>query len=236
MAYLNLPFMAAAAFLSAALTAGGSAQAGSGNLLPNGDFATSSLTTTNTDYIIPACTYGVASSCQVEETTAFVNTNPNLDHPSWASFTTAGSGNDSPNMLIVNGGNVSPDASLPFWKQSSIGVTAEETYQFTGWAASNYALNAAVIEGLFNGVSAGNAFAVTEVGGWTEFTFDWFSGTATSLDLALLDLNTAPDGNDFSVTNLSLIQTSVPEPASAAALIAGLSAITIIRLRRRRRV
>jgi hypothetical protein len=40
-------------------------------------------------------------------------------------------------------------------------------------------------------------------------------------------------GNDFSVDDFTL--TEVPEPASAAALIVGLTVITVIRLRRRRR-
>jgi hypothetical protein len=221
--------LTAAASLAGILVSG-AAQAGP-NLLTNGDFA-SAITSADTDYTIPAdCVYGVATSCQVPETTAFVNTNPNLDHPSWSSFTTAGSGNDNANMLIVNGGG---DASQAVWKQS-LGVTAYETYQFTGWAASNYIDNPGVLEALFNGVSAGDAFTVTQVGTWAEFTFDWYSGSATTLNLALLDLETAADGNDFSLTNFSLEQTSVPEPASAAALIVGLSVVTVIRLRRRRR-
>ena len=212
-----------------ALVAGSAAYAGP-NLLTNGDFA-NPVTASDTDYAIPTdCVYGGATSCQVPETTVFVNINPNLDHPSWASFTNAGSGNDNANMLIVNGGG---DASLAVWKQT-LSVTKYETYQFTGYAASNYSQNPGILDGVFNGKLAGNPFTVSQVGTFAEFTFDWYSGSATSLNLALADLETDASGNDFSITNLSLVETSVPEPASAAALVIGLTAVTVIRFRRRR--
>ncbi len=195
--------------------------------LTDGDFS-SPITAGQTGYTIAPCTYGVAEqTCQYAENTVFVNTNPNLDHNLWASF---GTGTANPNMLIVNGG---ADPSLPVWQDNGIAIAADHLYQFTGYAASNYPSNPALLEIAFNGVTTGVPFTVTQVGTFEQFTFDWFSGSATSLNLQLLDVNTVASGNDFSVDDFTL--TEVPEPASAAALIVGLTVITVIRLRRRRR-
>jgi len=219
--------------LATALTMSATAGALAGpNLIVNGDFSAglSDFTSGYTVPTNPACQYGVAVYCQGPESTIFVNTDPNLDHPSWTSFGTTGSGNDSPNMLIVNGGS---NPLLPVWEQSSIAVMAYETYQFTGWVAANYASNPALISIGFNGVTVSPPFTVSTTPGlWQEITIDWYSGSNATLDLALFDLNPVADGNDFSVTNLSLLQTSVPEPASAAAFMAGLAGLLIARRRR----
>jgi hypothetical protein len=219
--------VAAAALL---LIGAGAARAGT-NLLTNGDFeqlGTDGSTPSGfeTDYTWADCTYGVATSCQMPEASIYVNTDPNLDHPAWSSF---GAENGS-NMLIVNGGG---DPTQAVWRETGITVTPNETYQFTGWAAANYSTNPGILALTFNGASVGTPFTVSTTPGlWQEFTVDWYSGASTSLALSLFDLATEPSGNDFSLDNFSLLQTSVPEPASAAALIAGLAALGMTRRRR----
>ena len=212
------------------LLAAGAAKAGP-NLITNGNFAAGVADFTS-DYTVPNdCVYGQATSCQVPETTIFVNTDPNLDHPSWASFGSS-PGNGSPNMLIVNGGE---DASQAVWRQGGIAVAQNEIYQFTGFAASSYGTNPGILQLTFNGATTGLPYTLsTMTGVWGEFTFDWYSGSATSLDLALFDLDTEANGNDFALDNFSLTQLTVPEPASAAALIVGMTVVMVIRQRRRR--
>jgi hypothetical protein len=155
-----------------------------------------------------------------------VNTDPHLDHPSWSSFS-AYSGS---NMLIVNGGAT---PSLPVWEEAGISVAADQYYTFTGYVAANYPANPALIGIGFNGATTGSPFTVSTTPGlWEQFSFTWYSGDATSLDVTLLDLNPVADGNDFAVDALSLTQSSVPEPASAALLIMGLSVVGVVRRRR----
>jgi hypothetical protein len=193
--------------------------------LANGDFS-SPITAAETGYTIAPCTYGAdAQSCQYATDTVFVNTNPNLDHNLWASFT----GAPDANMLIVN---AATSANVAVYQDLGIAVAANHAYQFAGYAASNYFQSPAVLETDFNGVNAGTSFTVSKVGAFEKFTFDWFSGSATTLDLALIDANLQASGNDFALDDLTL--TEVPEPASAAALIVGLTVITVIRLRRRK--
>ena len=217
---------------SVMLAAAGSAKAGP-NLIANGNFA-AGLTGFSSDYTVPtnpACIYNQAVFCQGAETTIFVNTDPNLDHPAWASFGSS-PGNGSPNMLIVNGGE---DATLAVWRQGGIAVAQDEIYQFTGFAASSYSANPAILQLTFNGATVGGAYTLSATpGAWGEFTFDWYSGSATSLDLALFDLETDANGNDFALDNFALVALTVPEPASAAALVVGLAVIMVIRSRRRR--
>ena len=204
------------------------------NLIVNGNFD-AGLTGFTSDYAVPtnpACIYNQAVYCQGPESTIFVNTDPNLDHPSWASFGSS-PGNGSPNILIVNGGENSTQA---VWRQGGIAVAQNEIYQFTGFAASNYSANPSVLQLTFNGATVGAAYAVNATpGAWGEFTYDWYSGAATSLDLALFDLETDASGNDFSLDNFSLVALTVPEPASAAALIVGMTVVMVVRQRRRRR-
>lgn len=214
------------------LAAANSAKAGP-NLIVNGNFA-AGVTGFSSDYAVPtnpACIYNQAVFCQGPETTIFVNTDPNLDHPSWASFGSS-AGNGSPNMLIVNGGS---DATQAVWRQGGIAVAQDEIYQFTGFAASSYSANPGILQLTFNGAKVGGAYALSATpGAWSEFTFDWYSGGASSLNLALFDLETDASGNDFALDDFELVALTVPEPASAAALIVGMAVIMVIRNRRRR--
>jgi hypothetical protein len=219
--------LAAAAILAAA----GTAQAGP-NLITNGNFS-AGLTGFTSDYTVPtdpACIYGQAVDCQGAESTIFVNTDPSLDHTSWSSFGSS-PGNGSPNMLLVNGGS---DPTQVIWGQGGIAVAQNEVYEFSGAAASSFLGNPGILQLTFNGATVGSAYTINLTPGvWGNFTFDWYSGSATSLDLALFDLETAADGNDFALDDFSLVQVSVPEPASAAALIVGLTIVMVIRRRRR---
>src|SRR5271165_6515931 len=134
------------------------------NLIVNGDFEAGvgpgGLTGFASDYTYATCPYPAASACQEPESTIYVNTDPNLDHPAWSSFA-AESGS---NMLIVNGGS-NPSAAV--WREPSIAVTPYQTYQFTGWVAATYTANPGVLALNFNGAGVGAPFTVsTTTGLW----------------------------------------------------------------------
>jgi len=238
MTYSCLSLLIATALAAAGLIAtAGSAEAGP-SLITNVNFGAGPAGFTS-DYAVPAspaCILGQAASCLVPVGTMFVMTGPDPDQPSWGSFG-AWPGTGSPNMLIVNrGGN----ASQAVWRPDGVAFAPDSAYQFaayqfTGFAAGSDKTNRAILQLLFNGATARAAYAVSATpGAWGEFTYDWYSGSATSLNLTLLEVEKTANGNDFSLHNLSLGVLNVAEPASAAALVVGMTVIIVARKRRRR--
>jgi cobalamin biosynthesis protein CbiG len=78
------------------------------------------------------------------------------------------------------------------------------------------------------GNTIGSVYTAPGVGVWSEFTATFVAGIEP---IAVLDLNTAPNGNDFAVDDISII--AVPEPAMLA--LAGLSGLSLLLFRRQRK-
>ena len=145
-----------------------------------------------------------------------IDTNPNAYHNLWASI--GGHPNNTGNMMIVNGATI-PDQMV--WGQSGISVSANTFYLFSFWVASLYDANPAQFQVNINGTQVGSNFTMTStVGQWTQNVVLWNSGTSTSANLALFDLNLAANGNDFALDDLSFDNPFGP-PAAAAAAAAG---------------
>jgi hypothetical protein len=190
----------------------GATAAQASNLVVNGDFeAGNSGFTSGYDYdhgdLGPAGKYDVIN-------------NPRTDHPLFAVMGdhTSGAGL----MMVINGADI-PDVNV--WEETTIPVTPHTTYVFSAWVASVYYSNPAQLNLDINGSQVGATFDAPGVAGvWQQVSMTWNSGSATTADLALVNQNTSPDGNDFALDDISLSAQSpggVPEPAAWALMLLG---------------
>jgi hypothetical protein len=166
-----------------------------------------------------------------------LTTNPAVGFTNGYTSYTDHTGNAGGLMLFADGYY----AGTNVWAET-VSVTPSTTYTFTGWVASAYPENVAVL-GLFaNGSQVGSSFAApTSAGVWTEWTKTIITGSAvSSIALSIQDLNPSVyvAGDDFTLDDLSLVGTTSmpisPEPSTlglgALALI-GLGAVKLIRFR-----
>jgi hypothetical protein len=184
----------------------GSAHAAS-NLVTNGDFSSGVSGFTSGYTYSPG--YGWP------EGSYDVTTDPNLNHPLWASFGdhTTGAGE----MLVLNG---SPIADTSAWSQT-ISVTGGKTYDFTVWVASSYPTSPATLNLSVNGTQVGSTFtASTTTGLWQQFSGD-FTASSNSAALSIIDTNLTRSGNDFALDDISV--SAVPEPGVWVMMLGGMA-------------
>lgn len=109
---------------------------------------------------------------------------------------TSGTGN----YMMVNGAGV---AGTNVWCQT-IPVNANTNYNFSTWVSSLNNSSPAILEFSINGVPIGSSFnAPATWGSWQQFAASWNSGAATSANICIVNLNTAPGGNDFGLDDIS---------------------------------
>jgi len=172
------------------------------NLLQNGDFSLG-----NTGF-----TSGYSFNNNLfTETTYTVGTDPSKYHSGVISYGdhTTGSGQ----MLIVNGA-VIPNVTI--WQQT-VAVTPGTRYDFTGWARSwggtTQDPSPALLQLQINGQTVGTSFQLPgALDHWAQFNWLWDSVSATTATIRLLDLNTAANGNDFSLDDFSFAVAAPPVP------------------------
>lgn len=164
-----------------------------GNLVVNGDFE-SGNTGFSSGYVQgTGGTWGTLSL----EGTYDISTSPSLSHNNFTPCgdQTTGSGN----MMVVNGAG----SPVNVWCQT-VNVQPNTNYVFSTWATN--ALNdpnVAQLQFSINNVSLGNAFSVTPYGcDWVQFNAIWNSGSNTTADICILNLNTTTSGNDFAIDEI----------------------------------
>lgn len=165
------------------------------NLVVNGDFSAGNTGFTSSySYVSPAPSALWLAGVYT------VDTDPANDHPSAYSFHdhTTGSGN----MMMMNG------ASTPVgvWCET-IPVTPNTDYNFSAWFSnwsSDTTGNLPLIQFQVNGalLGSGTFSFVPTPGRWTQFASTWNSGTATSANICIYDLQTAAVGNDFAIDDI----------------------------------
>jgi hypothetical protein len=152
-------------------------------------------------------------------------------HDQWASFGdhTTGSGL----MMIINGSTA--EGSPKVWFEDGIDVAQNTIYYFSTWVASTYPVSPAQLDFSINGQAVGSLTASTTTGLWQKFYGTWNSGAATTADLALVNTNKEPFGNDFVLDDIGFGTTrpGVPEPAVWTMMIMGFGAAGAM-LRRQR--
>ena len=132
------------------------------------------------------------------EGTYYVDSDASLHHENFHGY---GHG-DNGNFMMVNG-SISPGTNV--WTEQ-ISVTPNKWYAFSTWACTlaGVAGQMALLQFSINGTQLGNVFsapATTMI--WEQFYELWYSGSATTATITILNQNTNGDGNDFGLDDIS---------------------------------
>ncbi len=162
------------------------------NLILNGDFSGGN-SGFQSNYLyspgsgIPEGTYAVGSNIAAWH--------PNLSN---CNDHTGATGNG--NMLLVNGSSAE-DAVI--WSQT-VSLQPNTNYAFSAWLQSLGASNPAQLQFSINGINLGLVFSGSSSPcNWQEFYTTWNSGNLSSATIAIVNKNTATNGNDFALDDLS---------------------------------
>jgi hypothetical protein len=104
-------------------------------------------------------------------------------------------------MMVVDG-STSNAGNDKVWSQL-VPVVANQTYTFSYWIQTVASNNPARIEVLINGVLIGTTIAPSTTCGWVQLSYTWNSGTNTTAQIAIYDRETANNGNDFAIDDIS---------------------------------
>jgi hypothetical protein len=188
-------------------TVTGNALAGP-NLITNGDFEQrntgfgSSYTYRDSTY---AGCYSQHLGCEGEYAVVAIPYNVHT------SFTTNPDHTPAPGtmQMVINGAAV---AGKVVWSQS-MSVIANTSYQFTYWIQTVALPSPSLLQLYVNGVKSGPVYTAdsTHIGtaaAWTQFTYNVSPGNTTVANLELINQNTAANGNDFALDDISIRQVS----------------------------
>lgn len=127
----------------------------------------------------------------------FVGANPNGWNNAFSNCNDhAGAGG----MMLVNG---SPQSGVAVWTQT-ITVVPNTMYEFSTWLQTLFSPNPAKLQFSINGNMLGNVItASASTCAWTRFNTDWNSGSNTTAVISVVNVNTAVNGNDFALDDIS---------------------------------
>ena len=170
------------------------------NLVFNGDFSQGNVGFT-TDYsqVPDPNPFGVQSSYDIVQ-------NPNTWFTAFASCGdhTTGDGN-----LMVFDGSTDPTGTIRVWcNENTINVEPNTDYTFSYYIASVAPENPAIMQVQINGVTLSETLDAPSVTClWTLHSFSWNSGSSTTADICIFNLEFANNGNDFALDDISLAET-----------------------------
>ncbi|MBI5648788.1 MAG: T9SS type A sorting domain-containing protein [Ignavibacteriae bacterium] len=170
-----------------------------GELITNGDFEAGNSGFASQYVYLPGNLY--------PEGVFDVAVNHNLSHACFGGTDhTSGTGKS----MAVNG---SVTAGKIVWSQTVL-VLPGTNYALSAWVTSHCgAFSRAVLRFTVNGVQVGgNHWAPATAFEWNNFSATWNSGAATSAVIEIIDLNTAPGGNDFGLDDISFMKIDETEP------------------------
>ncbi len=168
-------------------------------LVTNGSFSAGNTGfTTNYVYKVPG------SGGNMSEGQYSITTSANIVHNSlYGRERNNGTGN----IMAING---SVGAGATVWNQNNVAVQPNTTYYFSAWGLSIFNSDKAVLQFAINGNQVGTIAALpdgytvnTGPYNWVRFFGSWESGANTMVNLSIVNLNTAPVGNDLALDDIS---------------------------------
>ena len=124
-------------------------------------------------------------------------------------------------QMVINGAIVT---NVTVWSQT-IAVTPNSNYQFSYWLQSVVGYNPSKLQTFANNQAIGTTFtATTQTGIWTQYFYNWNSGSNTSVTIDIRNQNTVAGGNDFALDDIvfravTQVSSSVNVTASLAAAV-----------------
>lgn len=146
------------------------------------------------------------------------------------------------NFLFENTSAANNSGSQIFYQSVSFNVAKNTNYVFSFDGANATTANYALINSSITGSNGSvTNFAQETLNGpcvncgngtkWTQYSFNWNSGTSTSAYITLSDAQTNDFGNDFGIDDIMVSQ--VPEPGTLMLFGSALLALGGLRLRRK---
>jgi gliding motility-associated-like protein len=159
------------------------------NVIANGNFSQGNIGfTSQYTYATPNITEGqyyVGTNPQAWN----VSLSPCPDH-------TTGTGN----MMLING---APTPNVNVWTET-VTVTPNTNYAFSTWVQALWPPNPAQLKFSINGNQIGTTITASlPTCTWTQFYTTWNSGNNTSATISIVNINTAVQGNDFALDDIS---------------------------------
>lgn len=165
------------------------------------------------------------------EGTYGVDDNPHDGHALFSAYGDHTSGQGL--MMVVNGMGAE---NAVVWGEGAFNVLQNSDYTFSFWMASAHPASPAQLAARINGDWLSPVAAATSTTGqWTQYSYVWNSGSATSANVELINRNLAWHGNDFTLDDVSFDGAAVPEPSMWALMIMGFGTAGAM-LRRRKLV
>ncbi|MBL7740053.1 MAG: gliding motility-associated C-terminal domain-containing protein [Chitinophagaceae bacterium] len=160
------------------------------NLIVNGDFSQG-----NTGF---SSEYSYTPPPNLTEAQYYVGTSPQVWNGGLNPCGDHTSGNA--NMMMINGSPV-PDVNV--WRQT-VNVTPNTNYAFSTWIQALGAPNPAQLKFSINNKDIGTLITASlPACTWTQFYTTWNSGNNTTAIISIVNKNTAVQGNDFALDDIS---------------------------------
>jgi len=162
------------------------------NLLANGDFSNGYNNFTSA--------YTQSEVANIAEGYYAVVGNPHTVHSGFSACTDHTTNTLTSKQLVMNAATI---AGVVVWSETVASISTNTDYQFTYWVQSVVGSNPSQLQLYINNAAAAPLFtAITATCQWSQFTYNWNSGAATSAIVSLVNQNTVAAGNDFALDDI----------------------------------